>query len=111
MNKWRCGVCGLVLDGENPPDVCPKCGAPKEKFEKVAEEQAKSIDRARFTNGLHIELFTLMSKVAELAQKGIEDNLDPPCVKIFTEAKEQANLFQQKIKAEIQTHISKGKWG
>jgi len=52
-----------------------------------------------------------MAKVAELAQKGLEDNLDPPCVKIFTEAKEQATLFQQKIKAEIQGHISKGKWG
>ncbi|MGC8970978.1 MAG: rubredoxin-like domain-containing protein [bacterium] len=111
MSKWRCGVCGIVLDVENPPEVCPKCGAPREKFTQIPEDQVKLIDRSRFTNGLHIELFTLMAKVAELAQKGIDDNLDPPCVKIFTEAKEQALLFQQKIKAEIQGHISKGKWG
>jgi rubrerythrin len=26
-----CAVCGYVVDGE-PPDECPVCGAPKEKF-------------------------------------------------------------------------------
>jgi len=27
MKKWRCGVCGYVHDGDNPPEKCPKCGA------------------------------------------------------------------------------------
>lgn len=33
--KWRCTVCGYVYVGEQPPNVCPVCGAPKEKFEKI----------------------------------------------------------------------------
>jgi rubrerythrin len=30
--KWICTVCGYVHEGENPPEKCPTCGAPAEKF-------------------------------------------------------------------------------
>ncbi|WP_455391650.1 rubredoxin-like domain-containing protein [[Eubacterium] cellulosolvens] len=33
--KWKCIVCGYIYEGETPPDRCPKCGAPKEKFRKI----------------------------------------------------------------------------
>jgi rubrerythrin len=37
MKKFVCAVCGYVHEGNGPPDKCPQCGAPKEKFsEKVA---------------------------------------------------------------------------
>ena len=111
MEKWRCTVCGYVHDGTSPPDKCPNCGAPKEKFEKLEEKAAQLIERSRFSNALHMTLYTLLDEVAEVAQKGIEDNLDPRCVEIFTQAKETAGLIQQRVKAEIQTHIGKGKWG
>jgi rubrerythrin len=32
---WVCPVCGHTLFGEEPPDKCPTCGAPKEKFFEV----------------------------------------------------------------------------
>jgi rubrerythrin len=32
MKKWKCGVCGYIHQGDEPPDSCPVCGAPKEKF-------------------------------------------------------------------------------
>jgi rubrerythrin len=32
MKKWKCGVCGYIHQGDEPPDFCPVCGAPKEKF-------------------------------------------------------------------------------
>lgn len=35
MKKWRCMVCGYVHEGESPPEKCPNCGAPKEKFEEL----------------------------------------------------------------------------
>ncbi|HHL39925.1 MAG TPA: rubredoxin [Deltaproteobacteria bacterium] len=35
--KWRCTVCGYVHEGDEPPERCPVCGAPAEKFEKVNE--------------------------------------------------------------------------
>ncbi|MFQ6013963.1 MAG: rubredoxin-like domain-containing protein [Anaerolineae bacterium] len=111
MAKWRCTVCGYIYDGDEPPDKCPKCGAPREKFEQLAEDKAQLVERARFTNGLHMQLYTLLDQVAALAEKGIEDDLDPPCVKIFKQAKEEAWVTQQRIKAEIQGHMNKGKWG
>jgi len=30
--KWICTVCGYVHEGENPPEKCPVCGAPADKF-------------------------------------------------------------------------------
>jgi len=38
MKKWRCTVCGYIHEGENPPEKCPVCGAPKAKFEELEEE-------------------------------------------------------------------------
>lgn len=29
---WRCTVCGWLHEGEYPPEHCPRCGAPAEKF-------------------------------------------------------------------------------
>jgi len=111
MEKWRCTVCGYIYDGDTPPEKCPNCGAPKEKFERLREKATQLIERSRLSNSLHIRLYTLLDEVAEVAQKGVEDNLDPRCVEIFTQAKETAQLIQQRVKAEIQSHISKGKWG
>ncbi len=32
MSKWVCSVCGYVFEGEQAPEVCPVCKAPREKF-------------------------------------------------------------------------------
>ena len=32
MKKWKCGICGYIHQGDEPPDPCPICGAQKEKF-------------------------------------------------------------------------------
>ncbi|HIQ06769.1 MAG TPA: rubredoxin [Anaerolineae bacterium] len=111
MKKWRCSVCGYVYDGDEPPEKCPKCKASKEKFEELSESQVKLVDRSRLTNALHMQLYSLLEEVIAVADRGIEDNLDPPCVRIFQVAKEQAWDLQQRIKAEIQGHVGKGKWG
>jgi Rubrerythrin len=37
--KWVCKVCGYVHEGAEPPEKCPVCRAPKEKFEKLADER------------------------------------------------------------------------
>jgi len=37
MARWKCTVCNYVHVGENPPDRCPKCGAPKSKFVKIGD--------------------------------------------------------------------------
>ena len=39
MKKFVCSVCGYVQEGNEPPEKCPQCGAPKEKF---VEQKAQS---------------------------------------------------------------------
>ncbi len=37
--KWICTVCGFVYEGDNPPDKCPQCGDPAEKFKELVEDE------------------------------------------------------------------------
>lgn len=37
MKKWKCTVCGYVHEGDEPPEVCPVCGADRSLFELVEE--------------------------------------------------------------------------
>ena len=39
MPIWVCKKCGYKTEGRCRPKSCPKCGAPKEEFEK---EKSKS---------------------------------------------------------------------
>ena len=84
---------------------------PREKFERLPEDKVRLIERSRLTNGLHVKLIALLMKVSEVAQKGVDDNLDPRCFQIFTQAKEMADLIAQRSRTEIQTHVGKSKWG
>lgn len=108
---WRCTVCGYIHDGEVAPETCPKCGAPKEKFVQLEQQEADKISRSRYSNDLHMQLSTVLDDVISIAGAGIEDNLDPGCLDIFTKAKLNALALKQMVKAEIQTHLAKSKWG
>ena len=58
---------------------------------RQAERQGGRADRAsRFTNSLYMQLHVLLEQVMDVAEDGIDDNLDPSCVKIFDRAFEQA---------------------
>lgn len=37
MKKFVCSVCGYVYEGEEAPEFCPQCKAPKEKFTEQVE--------------------------------------------------------------------------
>jgi rubrerythrin len=39
MKKWRCTVCGEIVESDVRPDKCPLCKAPGEKFEEVVETE------------------------------------------------------------------------
>lgn len=38
MKKYVCPVCGYVHEGNEPPEKCPQCGIPGERFTEVKEE-------------------------------------------------------------------------
>lgn len=42
MKKWRCKVCGYIHEGDEPPETCPVCGAPREEFEPYVEEKGNA---------------------------------------------------------------------
>ena len=39
MKKWRCKICGEIVESDVRPDKCPLCRAPGEKFEEIVEEK------------------------------------------------------------------------
>lgn len=36
-NKWKCGNCGFIYEGEEAPDLCPACSHPQSYFELLVE--------------------------------------------------------------------------
>jgi rubrerythrin len=40
MKKWRCTVCGEIVESDVRPDRCPLCKVPGEKFVEVEEKVA-----------------------------------------------------------------------
>jgi rubrerythrin len=45
MKKFVCKVCGYVHEGDMPPEKCPQCNAPKEKFEEMSLEKREWADQ------------------------------------------------------------------
>lgn len=107
---WKCSVCGFMHEGADAPEVCPKCGSPKEKFAALTEEDTKKVYMSDRTNDIHMEIIQLAMKIKELALEGIAINLDPPCVSVFEKARDESWVIKQRSKAEIAGHMTKGKW-
>jgi len=107
---FKCSFCGLVYEGENAPEKCPKCGHPQEQFVELSAEAAALVYKSERTNDIHMELITLSDKIIKLAKEGNEINLDPNCVLGFTKAIANAYAMKQNSKAELESHMKKGKW-
>ncbi len=39
MKKWKCLICGEIVESDVRPDKCPLCKAPGEKFVEIVEEE------------------------------------------------------------------------
>jgi rubredoxin len=111
MALFRCGVCGYIHDGDEAPAKCPKCGAPKEQFKRLEKEEEDKIVKSRKTNEMHVAISGLYAKVQKWARIIKEENLDPACVTIADRVLKDTHETIQAIKAELQGHMKKGKWG
>jgi rubredoxin len=107
---FKCSVCNFIWEGDNSPDVCPKCGQKHDVFKELPLETVEKIYKSEKTNDLHAEIISLTSKMIALSKKGIELDLDPACVKGFKQTIEGAYVIKQRAKAEIENHIAKEKW-
>ncbi|MCP4591738.1 MAG: rubredoxin [bacterium] len=110
MKKWKC-VCGYIHDGDEAPGCCPKCGASADKFTALDDKAAGLVERSRHTNSLHCRLVNLGRKMEQVCKDGIEDNLDPGCVKVFERSLAHSYEIMKLAMTEMQGHIAKGKWG
>ena len=108
---WKCSVCNYIWEGDTPPAKCPKCDSPADKYMEMTEESRKTVERARFTNALHIELLDIFPRLIDIAQEGIEDELDSRCVTVFKRLRSEVTFLETSIRAELEGHMKKGKWG
>ncbi len=69
MKKWRCTVCGYIHTGNEPPDKCPNCGAPKAKFVEVPAdfEQIHLHHAQKISYGTEVEINPFFEDYASLA--------------------------------------------
>lgn len=44
MKQWKCNICNYLHTGDEPPDICPVCGADKSEFSLVEEESVQPFD-------------------------------------------------------------------
>ncbi len=44
MRKWKCTVCGYIHIGDEPPEICPVCGADRSKFIEITTKDVPVSD-------------------------------------------------------------------
>lgn len=111
MTLWKCSSCGYIHEDEDAPEECPKCGAPKEAFNKLDEEAEGLVQNSRVTNEAHMALAGLCEEGYDLAATIHEENLDENCVALAERAMQDFEEIMQSVKAELEAHMNKGKWG
>lgn len=110
MKMWRCEVCGYLHEGEEAPDFCPKCGAPKEKFELLDEEEAEMMKDSLATREKYAQIYEHLEAVKALAQEGIDLNLDEGCNEIFSQTQKDIETIHAKIKEELAGRAAECIW-
>src|SRR5574344_147277 len=78
MKVWVCSVCGYVSIGENPPEVCPQCKAPKSKFH-LKEDGAGSSGKTVWADAHKVGVAQGLD--AEVVQ-GLRENFTGECSEV-----------------------------
>lgn len=107
---FKCSICGFVYEGEEAPEKCPKCFQGKEKFVVLSDDEAALVYGSDRTNDIHAEIIVLAARIAALSEEGIALKLDPKCVSVFEQAKNESWTMKQRAKTELAGHMKTGKW-
>lgn len=70
--KYVCTVCGYIHEGEEAPDVCPICGAPKEKFKPLNNEE----------DFADAHVIGVAKGVDEIIIEGLRQNFQGECMEV-----------------------------
>lgn len=110
MKMWRCDVCGYIYEGEDPPENCPKCTAPRDKFVLLDEEEAEMMQEAFQTKEKYARILEKLQEVDRLAQEGIALNLDDGCNQIFARTRKDISAIRKMIQEELAGHAQMCIW-
>ena len=101
MKKYRCTICGYIYDeavekvkfADLPADwKCPLCGAPKEMFEEIIEEEKEEETKDNLTNVVNSEEEEDLRLLSNYEISLICSNLAKGCEKQYLE--EEEHLFK-----------------
>lgn len=107
MKKFVCSICGYVHEGDEAPEFCPQCRAPKSKF----TEQSGGMSWA----AEHV--VGVASDVDEEIKEGLRMNFNGECTEVgmylamsrvaFREGYPEVGLYYEKAAYEEAEHAAK----
>ena len=74
MKAYVCKICGYIHFGEELPEKCPQCGAPKEKFVLKEETQGN--------NYVDEHVIGVAQGLDEEVVKGLKENFMGECTEV-----------------------------
>ena len=105
MAKYVCPVCGYVHEGEQPPEKCPQCGVPGEKFTVQDENMTWAAEH----------VLGVASDVSEEIKEGLRANFTGECTEVgmylamarvaFREGYPEVGLYYEKAAYEEAAHV------
>jgi len=108
MKKWRCTICGEIVESDVRPEKCPLCKAPGEKFEEIVEENLSWA--AEHQVGI-------IDGVPEEIVEGLRSNFQGECCEVgmylamarvaFREGYPEIGLYWEKAAYEEAEHAAK----
>ena len=72
MKKWVCPVCGYVHEGDTPPEKCPICKVPGEKFTEMKGEKTWAAEH----------VVGVAKDVPEEIKQGLRENFEGECSEV-----------------------------
>ena len=106
--KWTCTVCGYTHEGDQPPEKCPQCGVPAEKFKKVEEGEMEWAAE---------HVVGVASGAPEEIIQGLRDNFNGECSEVgmylamsrvaHREGYPEIGLYWEKAALEEAEHAAK----
>ncbi|MGL4382844.1 MAG: rubredoxin-like domain-containing protein [Bacilli bacterium] len=110
MSLYKCSVCNYIEELDELTQPCLKCGALPASRKQLDEAQTELIYNSDRTNDINMEIISLCAQIIDLCDEGVDIALDPTCIKGFIQTNDRAWEIKQLLKAEIESHIGKGKW-
>ena len=80
MKKWVCPVCGYVHEGDTPPEKCPICKVPGERFTLQAEELSWAAEHVLGVGKVFGA--DVPEEVKEEIVKGLRSNFEGECSEV-----------------------------